>query len=70
MSTSSYAEASLLTKTPDHTAIHAVISGAMSVLKAAYATARRILTAFLDFAVEVQELQDATFKTLPYIAHK
>jgi hypothetical protein len=70
MSTSSYAQAPRLIKTTSHTAIYAVTNGAMSISKAAYAAIKRIAISFLDFAIEVQELQDATFKTLPYIAHK
>ncbi|MEO6960169.1 MAG: hypothetical protein ABI081_09330 [Burkholderiaceae bacterium] len=70
MSTSSYAQAPVLIKTSGRPAIYSVTNGAMSILKAAYAATKRIATSFLDFAIEVQELRDATFKTLPYIAHK
>lgn len=70
MSTSSYAQAPRLIKTSGHTAIYATTSGALSILKAVYGAFKRIAISFLDFAIEVQELRDATFKTLPYIAHK
>jgi hypothetical protein len=70
MSTNSYAQAPRLIKTSGHTALYAVTNGAMSILKAAYAATKRFAIGFLDFAIEVQELRDATFKTFPYISHE